>query len=120
MNRILTFTLHGQLKSGKNRVLITRTGHRYPPKTFKVWREAMLMQIGTVAHPFVGSVSMSVDYVPGDKIRRDVPGMLDALCHVIEKAGLVVDDAQVKSVTWLTLPVAPKQARCVVTLEERP
>lgn len=118
MNR-LTITLLGQLKSGKNRVLITRTGHRYPPKAFKDWREEMLSQIPPVRWPFEGPVHMAVDYVPGDKIRRDVPGMLDALCHVIEKAGIVLDDAQVKSVTWLTLPVAPKQPRCVVTLEER-
>lgn len=113
----VTIILHGQIKSGKNRVLTTRKGHRYPPKEFKVWRDAMMAQIGNVHTPITGDVVMSVDYVPGDKIRRDVPGMLDALCHLIERAGLVLDDAQVKSVKWITLPVSPRKAHCIITLE---
>lgn len=116
MNPIV-ITLLGQLKSGKNRILITRTGHRYPPKSFQSWRAEMLRQIGPVSHPLVGDVSMRIDYIPGDRIKRDVPGMLDALCHLMERSGLVLDDAQIKHVTWTTLPMSRKQPCCIVTLE---
>lgn len=117
--RHVTIFLSGQLQSGKNRVLITRTGKRYPPKRFKVWREEMLRQIGTIADPLSGPVTLSVCYGPGDNIRRDVPGMLDAICHILERSGLVMDDAQIKAVSWVTGEVAPRQARCSLLLEER-
>ena len=78
----------------------------------------MLAQIGKVDAPIVGPVALSVEYTPGDKIRRDVPGMLDAICHILERSGLVLDDAQVKMVKWMTRPVSPKKAHCIITLEE--
>lgn len=117
------FTLNGQVKSGKNRVLTTRTGHRYPPKAFKVWRDEMVreicMQAGYERSPLLKPVHLTVRYVPGDRIRRDVAGMLDALCHVLERADIVLDDSQVQRVTWVTQTMERGQARCVVTLEEQ-
>lgn len=118
-----TFVLKMQIPSGKNAVQITRTGKRYPGKRFKAWRDAEMLSVkqkmaATRIKPvsFDGPVSMIVDYVPGDNIRRDVPGLLDALCHLIEKVGLVQDDAQVKCVQWTTFPVQPKRPRCSVSL----
>lgn len=121
-----TFVLQMQIPSGKNAVQITRTGKRYPGKRFKAWRDeavniVMSQSCNTLSGftgCFAGPVSMIVDYVPGDQIRRDVPGLLDALCHLIEKVGLVQDDAQVKSVRWTTFPVQPKRPRCSVSLAE--
>lgn|SRR5574343_26324 len=111
--------LNGQMQSGKNRVMITRKGQRYPPARFKSWREDMLNQIGPIEAPLSGPVALTVSYVPGDNIRRDVPGILDAICHLLERSGLVMDDAQIKAVSWVTGEVAPRQARCALLLEER-
>src|SRR5689334_16712127 len=114
----MTFTLLGQMKSGKNRVLITRTGHRYAPKEFTNWRADMLKQIGLVEHAITGPVELIADYVPGDLIKRDVDGMLSAIFHVIVKAGILVDDAQIKNVQWHQWPLDRKAPKCRVTLEE--
>ena len=112
----LIILLNHQIPSGKNAVKINRKGQRYPDKKFVIWRAKALEAIGGVAQAFPGPVHMIVDYVPGDNIRRDAPGMLDALCHLIEKAGIVADDKQVKSLVWREYPVQPKRARCSVSI----
>lgn len=112
------FNLKMQIPSGKNAVQTTRTGKRYPSKRFKVWRDAAIQSLPDRLPRFDGPVAVVVDYSPGDKIRRDVPGLLDALCHLIEKVGIVNDDAQVKNVTWTTFPVWPKKPRCTVSIYE--
>lgn len=112
----LIFTLFGKMQSGKNRVLITRKGQRYPPKRFKVWRDAMLAQIGRIDRPFIGPVTLIVEYVPQDKIRRDATGILDAICHLLERSGIVTDDAQVKTIQWTEFPIAAKGG-CIVTVK---
>jgi hypothetical protein len=43
--RQVTFTLTGQIPSGKNAVVVTRTGMRFPAKRFKLWREDALKQL---------------------------------------------------------------------------
>lgn len=119
MKDSFTFVLSMQIPSGKNAVQITRTGKRYPGKRFQVWREAALVAVRNFMPrkvTFDGPVEMVVDYVPGDRIRRDAPGLLDALCHLLEKSGLIFDDAQVKTVKWKELPVQKKCPRCVVTI----
>lgn len=110
------FTLQGQLPSGKNQVKITRTGHRYPSQRFVLWRAEALRQIGKVRKPLAGRVRMTVAYWPGDKRRRDAAGMVDALCHLLEQAGIVSDDAQIKELDWFEH--APGDAACTVQLEE--
>lgn len=117
MMRSVMFTLDGQMKSGKNLVQVTRTGQRYPKKGFKVWRDAMLKQIPKDA-PFEGPVALIVDYVPGDLLRRDAPGILDALCHLLEKGGVLFDDAQVKNVNWYQWPLDREHPKCRVTIQE--
>lgn len=109
------FQVKGQLPSGKNAVQITRHGRRYPNKRFKAWRDAAIAHLIDPAR-FDGPVSLTVDYTPGDRIRRDAPGLLDALCHLIEKVGIVQDDAQVKNVTWTTFPVQPGKPSCFVSI----
>jgi Holliday junction resolvase RusA-like endonuclease len=107
--------LPGQCPSGKNAVQITRTGHRYPTKRFTTWREASLSAIkeqveqvkANVGHPMERHLhgppySLHVSYWPGDLRRRDVPGMLDAVFHVLERARLVEDDAHITHVQWTT------------------
>jgi Holliday junction resolvase RusA-like endonuclease len=52
-----------------------------------------------------GPVKLYVLYTPGDRRRRDVPGMLDAILHLLEKAEVVEDDAQIVDVSWHTEPM---------------
>ena len=100
----MTFRLSGQIPSGKNAVVVTRTGMRFPAKRFKLWREQALAQLSKQGagqqEPIGQTVSLECEYTPGDRRTRDVPGMLDALLHVIVKAGLLVDDGLVWAVTW--------------------
>ena len=112
----VNFTLLGKMKSGKNHVQITRTGQRYPKKEFVAWRTDMLNQIDWHKSPITGRVSLNVDYVPGDALRRDVPGILDALLHLLEKAGILEDDAQVKNVDWLEWPMDRQHPKCRVMI----
>ena len=115
----LTFKLSGQIPSGKNAVKITRTGMRYPDKRFKQWREEALESIAkqiNLSRLWViqKPVAMIVDYTPADARRRDLPGMCDALCHLLEKAGILKDDCLVYQLNWKTF--APDKARAGVTV----
>lgn len=98
-------TLSGQMKSGKNGMLVDpQSGRHYPSPQFREWRDrmkaAIIDQVGIkkISEP----CSILVKYTPGDRRRRDVPGMMDALCHVLERAGTVVDDSLL--VHWLWAP----------------
>lgn len=105
----MTFSITGQIKSGKNRVLITRKGHRYAPKEFTTWREEVIKQLSPQVKayaqewaclPLQSTITLECEYTPGDARVRDVDGMLGALLHVIVKAGLLKDDGLVWAVTW--------------------
>jgi len=88
------FCLIGQLPSGKNQVGISTSGgkiRRYPNARFVKWRTFSWEQIrgkrladGLSWHTLELPASVVVDYWPGDLIGRDVPGMMDALCHLLE------------------------------------
>lgn len=89
------FTISGQCPSGKNAIIVTRTGHRFPNQRFVDWRNHALTEIfqqikikEVIDYP----ISVDIKYMAGDRIRRDMPGIIDALWHVIEKAGIVSDD----------------------------
>ena len=114
------------MQSGKNRVLITRTGHRYPPKRFALWRDEMVHQLyfqtSGVLKPIFPNprpVSLTVRYWPGDKIRRDATGILDALCHVLEKIRIIEDDAQIKAVDWKEMALDRTNPRVELSLVEQ-
>jgi hypothetical protein len=115
INMPFVFKLTGQLPSGKNAVQVTQTGKRYPNQRFKAWRDEAVNQIGSVLS-IDGPVYMIVEYTPGDRIRRYVPGLLDALCHLVERVGIVQDDAQVTCVQWTTCPVEKGKPVCWVEI----
>lgn len=105
----MTFRLSGQIPSGKNAVVVTRTGLRFPAKRFKLWREEVMKQLSpqvsayaqeVACLPLESTITLECEYTPGDARVRDVDGMLGALLHVIVKAGLLVDDGLVWAVTW--------------------
>ncbi len=117
----MTFKLLGQLPSGKNRIIVTRTGHRFPdPKSrFPKWRDDIMKQLIRQAKDALTiktRCGLVVDYVPGDYRVRDVDGMLSALCHVLAKAGIVKDDGLIREVEWNEFPVDKEHPMATVTI----
>jgi Holliday junction resolvase RusA-like endonuclease len=95
----------GQVKSGKNSMQIDpRTGRHYPLPAFSAWRDEMVLRAKTQAknETFSGPVSAIFHYYSGDRRRRDAPGMLDAIFHVLEKAVIVSDDSLIQHIVWRT------------------
>jgi Holliday junction resolvase RusA-like endonuclease len=86
----------GQIRGGKNNINITRSGRRFPNPAWATWRDDAVMQVKaqipfgfqTLTEP----VNIRLDYYAGDRRRRDCPAVLDAVWHVLEKAGVVKDD----------------------------
>ena len=93
-----TFTLKGQIPSGKNAITITRKGLRFPNKRFLLWRnegsrQLQFQKLYTKFGKIIDKpVSIIIDYYKGDLRRRDVPGMLDALWHLLEYNKIITDD----------------------------
>lgn len=93
----LQLRVEGQCPSGKNSVIVTRSGKRFPSQRFSAWREQGLKQVhkqlkGCSNLPITTPVNVEVSYAAGDMRRRDVPGIVDAVWHLLEKAGVVSDD----------------------------
>lgn len=94
------FQLHisGQCPSGKNAVIVTRGGHRFPNKRFVDWRQLAMDEVFPQLHkldvklPLQHPVNVSIEYIARDRIRRDKPGIEDALWHLLEKVNVVSDD----------------------------
>jgi len=86
----------GQIMGGKNNIIITRTGHRFPKPAWAKWRDDAVRQVKQHIPrgftPFNTPVNVRLDYIAGDKRRRDMPAIVDAIFHVLEKAGVVTDD----------------------------
>lgn len=123
----MKFILTGPVVSGKNQIQISaRHGriHKYPNKRFTLWKDNATKQLNAQLKPndggFTGDVHLSVTYTPGDLIRRDVTGMLDALFHLLEHVGLVGNDNQIKCVFWRTEPLQRKAGQVAIELEEAP
>ena len=104
----MSFILKGQCKSGKNNMIVLRNGMHIPKKDFVEWRAKMVKQIYEQRPP-VGPIdqpcSIDIRYVPGDLRTRDIPGMVDALFHVLEYSKTVRNDFLFKNLVWKTLPL---------------
>lgn len=123
---MIKFTLTGQIPSGKNAIIITRTGKRFPAERFRKWKAEALKQLKeqNIAKPMIDSpISVSVEYTPGDNRRRDVPGMIDALWHIIEHYGIVTDDRWLgyckEKVSFKTNEVKKGQSETVVIINNK-
>lgn len=92
----VTVTMPGQIRGGKNHIIITRSGHRFPEKAWAKWRDAMVAIVRSQlprGHKAIDvPCAVILNYTPEDNRRRDVPAILDAIWHVLEKAGVVSDD----------------------------
>ena len=99
---VAEFTLTGQIKSGKNNMGITRSGHRYPMAAWAAWRDEVVLNLRDQSEEkqIRTPCTISFFYKEANKRRRDVPGMIDALFHCLERAGIIKDDSLFKNVYW--------------------
>lgn len=109
----MKFKISGQIKSGKNNMIVLRNGRHIPKKDWQEWRNRVVPvlkeQMG--AYPTIGTpCSMTVNYIASENRRRDVPGMLDAIFHCFERAEIVKDDSLIKNVVWNHCGVDEKNA----------
>ena len=98
-----------------------KTGRHYPIKSWALWRDGVVSQLLAQRKPestINENVWFEVDYYPSDRRRRDVPGLMDALWHCLEKARIVEDDKFLSSGTWRTWPVQ-KEGSVVVNLYDK-
>lgn len=116
----MTLTLIGQCQSGKNRILITRTGHRYPPARFVTWRNDWSRQLqGQFQETIAWPVEISVDYTPSDLRTRDIDGMLSALQSVLVHARVLKDDGLIRGIGyWREHPLDRKTPMVRVELKK--
>ena len=80
-----------------------------------------LVEQGLHKRKYTVPLFILIHYWPGDKRTRDVPGMVDALWHVLQKVGFVEDDSQFKHVEWIEEEVDRDNPRvlCKVRMRER-
>ena len=97
----LVLRLTSQVRGGKNAMGVTKSGRHYAKAPFKKWRAEMMAQInaqgcgGVLIHT---PTNVRIDYVAGDRKRRDQTGIFDAIFHLLEYAQIVTDD----SLLWVT------------------
>ena len=125
INKRIEFTIHSQILGGKNNVLMTRSGHRYPNQKFAQWRDHVVSDLKQTMLEATDSCIyfdvpclMRVFYWKGDLRRRDVPAMQDGLFHCFERAGLVKDDALIEQVEWYPNGLDRKNPRAEIKIEE--
>ena len=95
------YTITGQIRGGKNNLTVTRTGHRFPNAKWAKWRDVAVKEIVAQRQgraQFTEPVNVRLDYYAEDRRRRDMPAIVDAIFHVLEKAGVVKDD----TLLWIT------------------
>lgn len=98
------FVIKGIVRGGKNNICITRSGLRFPNKTFARWAKDAIEQVTLQARAYPKNIlttrlKVAIDYWPGDRRTRDIPAIFDAIFHVLEKAKIVENDRQFKEVT---------------------
>ena len=92
----LVLRLKGQVRGGKNGMGVTKSGRHYAKAPFKKWRAEMMAQINAQG---CGGILIStptnvrIEYVAGDRKRRDQTGIFDALFHLLEHAQIIADDS---------------------------
>lgn len=115
----------GQIMGGKNNVLMTRTGHKYPNPKWAAWRDKVVasMKIQAISQktnfePIKGTLTISLNYWKGDLRRRDVPAILDSLWHCLERAGIIEDDSQLCNVHFTVMGLNRLNARVEMEIWE--
>ena len=119
-----TFTLYGQLCSGKNQIQMAwknGTMRKYPNKTFTNWRATAhtdILSQGGLPSPLAVPVRLECVYTPGDLRTRDISGQLDAVFHLLVYAKVLKDDGLVHEVHWTRVPMNRKAPQITLTITE--
>ena len=119
-----SFDIKGQIRGGKNSILINRSGHRYPNPKWAKWRDTVIRGIqDTLKSPVNGLLidkpcRMRVIYTPNDLKRRDMPAMLDSILHILEKVRLIKDDCLITDLEWISRPKDKETSGASIFVEE--
>ena len=121
----LSLTFSGQIRGGKNNLIVLRNGMHIPRREWAVWRDAQVIFLKSQSKGvcFDAPCSVIVRYWAGDARRRDVPAIMDSMCHCLERAGVVKDDSLLINWDWIFMGLDRKnpKAEIVITeLEARP
>lgn len=117
--KIIELRLTGQVRGGKNNMKISRQGFHYPAPEFVAWRNKatgqMMEQRPAGFKPITDrSLSWQFIYTPEDNRRRDVPAVLDAVFHCLERAMIVADDCLIKQISVNELPADKVTAGIII------
>jgi Holliday junction resolvase RusA-like endonuclease len=100
--RWFSIEIPGQIRGGKNNMIVTRSGMHFPKPEWAKWRDVTValikLQLPPGWKPISRPCDVHLEYVAGDKRRRDMPAILDSIFHCLEKAGVVEDDVLI----WVT------------------
>ncbi|MBQ5537929.1 MAG: RusA family crossover junction endodeoxyribonuclease [Treponema sp.] len=91
----MTFTIQGEAPSKKNSRVNTRSGRSFPSKKFMEWHDAELLALSFCKekYPPIDSPSkISVEFVHGDKRRRDSDNQLSSILDLLVDARILKDD----------------------------
>lgn len=92
----ISITITGQIRGGKNNMIVTRNGKHIPKQEWASWRDGrvqeVLSQLPENWEPINTPTNVQIDYISGDLRRRDFPAICDSVWHILEKAGFVSDD----------------------------
>lgn len=97
MEPLVSLNISGQVPSGKNAQGLAFRGGRvqkYPRDSFVAWRSSFMLQARcqTTIRDHAEPLRFAIMYRQRDRIRRDVPGQLDALWHGLHRSGILADD----------------------------
>lgn len=114
---MLTLKISGQIRGGKNNMIVLRNGMHIPKKEWAQWRDRVVFELKEQAKgEFIAPLAAEIRYTPGDRRRRDVPAIIDAIWHCLERAGIVADDCMIQDVVFVTLQLDRKQPCAEIVL----
>jgi len=119
----MRIVLKGQVRGGKNNMGVTRTGIHYPKPEFVLWRANMMAQVESqrpTGFKAIDNAGFHWDfcYTPSDKRRRDIPALLDAVYHVLERTKIITDDYFIANLHFSTMPVSKENAGMIIDFVE--
>jgi len=117
------YDITGQVAAGKNNIQTTKSGHRYPNPSFERWAKSAYQQIHLQQRQrprFALTINLHIliDYWPGDRRTRDIPAIVDAVFHVLEKMDVVENDRQFKRCDFREHDMTKTDPRVRMTLQD--
>lgn len=127
---MIILVLRGQIRGGKNQMIVLRNGMHVPNASFRKWRDDAIGQVKAqvqskeYASNLVYGKDMSKSpikatlwYWKGDLRRRDVPAIIDAIWHVLERSGIVADDCLIEDVDFKSMGLSRTEPKVEIRLE---